>query len=169
LPNEGLEHRKRTMLSLWRLGQLARMRGKKITIFPQLHVVYPGTNHFRSAVAEQRFGSDSETIFERFVAWEAQHEPVLHWLGRHFAHGTGGIPEGILEPDALRNGSFVVDPDRVLGVENQLEEMGKLDGIQVFEFGKYLSPSINAGLAGSPPQAVLSGTCMIPIRRSSWR
>lgn len=140
LPKENSDKCKQTIQILRRLGQASRKRGKVITIFPQLHVVYPGTPHFRSAVTERRFGPDSERIFERFVEWESEDEPVLHWLGRHFAHGTGGIPEGILESDALRKGSFVVDADSILTVARHLEEIGSLDGLKVFEYGRYLAP-----------------------------
>jgi len=102
-------------------------------------VVYPGTQHFREAVRQDRFGPETESVFERFTAWEARQQPIFRWLGEHFAHGVGGIPEGILEVEALRRGIFKVDPERVMEVSTYLRNIEDLPGISVFRYGSYLA------------------------------
>ena len=150
LPDEDTRQRESTLRALRKFGQLALARKKSIQVFPQLHVVYPGTKHYQRALAEGRFGPVGELAFEEFTAWEAHQEPVLRWLGEHFAHGTGGIPEGILASDELRKGRFEVDPDAVLSVVNYLESMEAIEGISVFRYGRYLAQTAQAGteLAG---------------------
>lgn len=108
---------------------------REIVIYPQLHVVYPGTEHFREGVAEKRF---TEDVFESFTKWETDHQPVLEWLGEHFAHGTGGLPEGILEPAGMRTGDFKIDASAVLRISTTLRRIEEIDGIQLFKYGKHL-------------------------------
>jgi hypothetical protein len=118
---------------------MAARVGREITIFPQLHVVYPGTRHFLDAVSDGRFGPSSHRIFEEFTRWEDEQRPVLRWLGEHFAHGVGGIPEGILSPTKLRAGRFDVDSDRILEINSYLRAIEDVEGIQLFKYGKYLA------------------------------
>jgi hypothetical protein len=139
LPGEAAPHRANNIRFLTALGHQAEMQEKRITVFPMMHVVYPGTAHFDQALIECRFGPDSASVFERFTAWEARQQPILRWLGEHFAHGTGGIPEGILHADRLRRGEFEVDPSAVFEVINQLTAMARLPGIEVFQYGKHLA------------------------------
>src|SRR5439155_10292908 len=93
LPGESKKHHEVTKAFLKEIGLDAARKSKRITIFPMLHVVYPGTEHFLSGLRQQKFPRD---IFESFTFWEMRQAPVLNWLGKHFAHGTGGIPVGIL-------------------------------------------------------------------------
>jgi B12 binding domain/Radical SAM superfamily len=139
LPSEGPSHRENTLRQLQTLGRLAAQRAREIVVFPQLHVVYPGTRHFQEAIMEGRFGDGSEDVFERFTAWETRQQPVLRWLGEHFAHGTGGIPEGILRTDLLRRGGFEIDSDAVLHVANHLNEIETIEGVSVFKYRRYLA------------------------------
>lgn len=139
LPGEAAEHRENTLRLLSQLGQQAELHGKKITIFPQLHVVYPGTGHFHQALTEGRYGPNSEDVFEEFTRWEAQRQPILRWLGEHFAHGTGGIPEGILNASMLKQGRFQEDTDAIFEVINYLTAMANTPGIRVFKYGRYLA------------------------------
>lgn len=139
LPQEGPHHRTQALQLLRELGASATRRNRSITIFPQLFVIYPGTRHCQEALAEGRFGPSAEDIWERFTTWEERQQPVLEWLGQHFAHGTGGIPEGILGRDALRRGEFVIDPDAVLAIVNQLRAFSRIPGIRLFEYGRYLA------------------------------
>jgi radical SAM superfamily enzyme YgiQ (UPF0313 family) len=139
LPGEGDSHRTETLQALAELGRQATEHDKQITIFPQLHVVYPGTRHFHEGIMEGRFGRDGRNVFEDFTRWEAGQQPILRWLGEHFAHGTGGIPEGILYRDLLREGRFEVNPDAVFEVINYLNAMAEIEGIQVFKYGRYLT------------------------------
>lgn len=139
LPGESKHHRENTLLALRVLGRMAAAHGKTITLFPQLHVVYPGTAHLRQAVIEGRFGPGADLVFERFTEWESRHEPILRWLGEHFAHGTGGIPEGILRSDRLREGEFEVNSKAVFEVINYLSAMTGIEGIRVFQYGRYLA------------------------------
>lgn len=137
IPAETEAHRAETFDHLARLGRLAQKHGKELTIFPMLHVVYPGTLHCDQAMAAGKLGPRQD-VFEEFVKWEADHKPVLLWLGRHFAHGVGGIPLAILDGDKLRQGDFVVDTDAVLTVSMHLDSIGKLPGISVFSYERYL-------------------------------
>ena len=140
LPGETEEHERATHSRLEALGRLADSRGKTITIFPQLHVVYPGTAHFQQGVNKRRFTRD---IFETFTEWEYRQPPVLYWLGEHFAHGTGGIPEGILKPAVLRSGGFydteeVVDTKAVFRISAVLRAIDRIKGMRTFNYGDYI-------------------------------
>ena len=122
------------------LGKLADAKGKTITIFPQLHVIYPGTPHFHQGVFQGRFPRD---IFETFTKWEFRQTPVLYWLGEHFAHGSGGIPEGILKPEVLRDGGFMgmgeaVDTKMVFRISAMLRTIDRLKGVSTFNYGNYI-------------------------------
>jgi radical SAM superfamily enzyme YgiQ (UPF0313 family) len=139
LPGEGPSHRETVLRHLRGLGKRAKEHGKAITVFPQLHVVYPGTRHFNEALIEGRFGADGETVFERFTAWEARQKPVLQWVGGHFAHGIGGLPEGMMCPDRLRRGEFDINPNAVLEIVEYLDRMEDTCGITVFKYGRYLA------------------------------
>jgi hypothetical protein len=64
----------------------------------------------------------------------------LDWLGEHFAHGTGGIPEGIICRDLLRSqGRFDINPSAVMEVVNYLNAIANIEGIRVFRYGRYLA------------------------------
>jgi radical SAM superfamily enzyme YgiQ (UPF0313 family) len=117
-------------------GQWASDLDKLISIFPQLHVVYPGTEHFRQGIAATRFPPD---VFESFTEWEAMQEPVLNWLGEHFAHGTGGLPEGILDSEQLKHAEFRVEFSETSRISTWLHKMGSLPGISVFHYGAHLT------------------------------
>lgn len=138
LPCETIHQGKYTSSILRNLGNLAASKNRSITIFPQLHVVYPGTEHYRRAVLDGRFPSD---IFESFTEWEYQQTPVLYWLGEHFAHGAGGIPEGILQPTLLRKGKYEVDTNAVLRIFSSFHSLDRLPGIKVFDYGKHIVAS----------------------------
>lgn len=143
LPGETAAHHRETETVLREMGQAACNQGKIITIFPQLHVVYPGTSHFAMGCGENKF---PRTIFEAFTAWEMKQAPVLSWLGRHFAHGTGGIPIGILNPESVRSGNFdggvgeLMDTEAVFRIDNILTDIDELDGVQVFKYGSHIVP-----------------------------
>lgn len=140
LPGETDHHERSTHGTLAALGQLAHAHGTTITVFPQLHVVYPGTTHFAQGVAEGNFPA---TVFEEFTEWESEQSPVLYWLGEHFAHGTGGIPQGILKADLLRHGRFsdkdeVVDANAVFRISAALRAIDRIDGVRTFNYGDYI-------------------------------
>jgi len=140
LPGETEKHEHSTCATLASLGQLAAAKGKTITIFPQLHVVYPGTVHFQQGVSQGRF---PRNVFETFTKWEFRQTPVLYWLGEHFAHGTGGIPEGILKPELLRDGGFedvdeVVDSKAVFRISAVLRAIDRIRGVRTFNYGDYI-------------------------------
>jgi radical SAM superfamily enzyme YgiQ (UPF0313 family) len=145
LPGETEDHERATFATLASLGRLADACGKTITIFPQLHVVYPGTIHFQQGVSQGRFPRD---VFETFTKWEFRQTPVLYWLGEHFAHGTGGIPEGILKPEVLREGSFedvdeVVDSKAVFRISAALRAIDRIRGARTFNYGDYIVTDTN--------------------------
>jgi radical SAM superfamily enzyme YgiQ (UPF0313 family) len=150
LPGETEDHERTTCSILSELGALAGSSQKQITIFPQLHVVYPGTTHFQQGIAQNRFPKD---IFETFTKWEFQQAPVLYWLGEHFAHGTGGIPEGILNPAVLRSGDFqhfddVVDTKAIFRISATLRQINRIRGVRTFNYGDYLvADPVSTGVA----------------------
>jgi len=159
IPAEQEEHAQEARARLQRLARMARAAGKTITIFPQLHVLYPGTELFCSARRDGALGPGSEDVFERFTKWEAQHQRVQHWLGRHFAHGTGGIPLGILQQDLLRNrGRFEVDPDAVFLIMDRFDEYERLTGLRVFRYGRFLAGAENRPNS-TPSVSGDRGTC----------
>lgn len=139
LPEEGADVVRRTVAELAHLGTIARAHGHQVTVFPQLHVLYPGTQHFMIGLEKRWFGPLHTEVFEHFTEWESHQEPVLRWLGRHFAHGTGGIPLGILDRRALEQGTFRVEPDRIFHVSDYLSRLEEIDGVRVFRYGKYLA------------------------------
>lgn len=136
IPGEEEADHTETQDLLFEWGGLAAAKGKTITIFPQLHVVYPGTSHFEEGIRRGRFPAD---IFERFTEWEEVQKPVLNWLGEHFAHGTGGLPEGILASSELSRGEFQILPDEIFDITTCLSKMGHIEGISVFRYGAYLA------------------------------
>jgi anaerobic magnesium-protoporphyrin IX monomethyl ester cyclase len=139
IPGEEERHRASTLKRLERLGRVASQYGRQIAIHPQLHVIYPGTPHFDMSVAAGTFGKIGYEIFEEFAPWEANHKPILKYLGKHFAHGVGGIPISILEADALRRGQFEIAGREIFVLSDHLTKMSEIPGITVFQYGDYLA------------------------------
>ena len=135
LPRETKQDEDVTIRYLKSLGQIATTANRKITIFPQLHVVYPGTSHFRQGVQEGAFPSD---VFESFTEWEAAEKPIRYWLGEHFAHGIGGLPIGIMQTEQLQKRQYIVDPSAVLKISTALRKISRIPGIEVFQYGAEL-------------------------------
>ncbi len=139
LPLESSKDRALTIQTLSRLGRMAHRSNRTITIFPQLAVLYPGTPHFEIALEKEQFGPLHADVFEAFTEWEAKEEPILNYLGEHFAHGVGGIPLGLLDRDRLKDGKFQICPNAIADVSTQLSRMDELAGIDRFKYGRYLS------------------------------
>ncbi len=131
------------MLRVQRLAELGRKAaaaGRTITVFPQLSVIYPGTQHFWNALENGAFGRHGSQVFEPFSEWEAHEEPILRFLGENFAHGVGGIPLGILDGDRLRRrGEFQLVDAEVDGLKAHLRELGQMEGVTLFRYGAYLA------------------------------
>lgn len=145
LPGETEDQERATCKVLASLGQLANLRGKEIIVFPQLNVVYPGTIHFKQSVVQGQFPRD---VFETFTKWEFRQTPVLYWLGEHFAHGTGGIPVGILNPNVLWDGNFedvdqVVNAKAIFRISAALREINRMKGVRTFNYGDYIITGAN--------------------------
>lgn len=139
LPGETAMDRDQAVSALSELGKAACARHAVITVFPQLHVVYPGTPHFDMAIEKGYFGPLGRDVFEEFTAWESMEEPILQYLGEHFAHGVGGIPLGILDRGQLVQGRFAVCPRGLSAVSTQLRRMEEIPGIQIFHYGRHLT------------------------------
>jgi radical SAM superfamily enzyme YgiQ (UPF0313 family) len=135
LPGETGEQIETTLQRMKELGNRADDRGRKITVFPQLFVVYPGTFHFLEFARAKIYNRD---VFEEFTQWEAEQRPILKWLGTTFAHGTGGLPLGILDDLRLREGKFTVDGATTARVTDTIGRMSQLRGVRVFQYGEYL-------------------------------
>ena len=154
LPAEIPSEWKTTRERIAALGHIGDARGKQITLFPQLHVVYPGTGHFRRALQEAWFGPLDSDVFEAFTPWEAEQEPIVTWMGRRFAHGTGGIPIGILHRESLQQGEFLIDAAAVLTIEQRLAGLDELPAVTVFSYGTHLAAS-DGGASGPNPHPPL--------------
>lgn len=139
LPGETVADRVQTIETLERLGELAEKNGRQITIFPQLNVIYPGTPHFEMAVEKGYFGTLGREVFEHFTAWEVREQPILNYLGEHFAHGVGGIPLGLLDLQQLAADRFAISAAALFEVTMALRRMEDLPGIYVFRYGQYLA------------------------------
>lgn len=139
LPGETAEHNEHTHRVLSNLGELAHAKGRVLTIFPQLYVVYPGTQHFLTGLEKGVF---PRNVFETFTSWEVSQTPILVWLGEHFAHGTGGLPQGILEPEPLRAGAYEVNPEAVTRISNALRVLNHLKGIKIFDYKDHLTNEV---------------------------
>lgn len=135
IPNETKNDFDETLEDIQRWSEWASAANKTITIYPQLHVVYPGTAHFAQGVKDGRFAPD---IFESFTTWEKDQQLMLSWLGEHFAHGAGGIPEGILNSALLREGRFEIIQSEVSRIDAWLNQFHALEGIEVFRYGAHL-------------------------------
>jgi radical SAM superfamily enzyme YgiQ (UPF0313 family) len=143
VPGETEADWQKTLARLRRLGQLAYSKDKNILVFPQLFVIYPGTRHYIEGVTQGRFPYD---VFESFTAWEYNETPIRRFLGEEFAHGTGGVPEGILVTEHLRSGqNYQVRLESVIRVVQQLRDMDEIPGITVFRYGRYLVRDESAG------------------------
>jgi anaerobic magnesium-protoporphyrin IX monomethyl ester cyclase len=139
IPDESLWDRELTLKRLMQLGRTAREHNRQITVFPQLHVMYPGTPHFSRAVADGTFGTLGDKVFEEFTLWEAERQPIIDYLGKHFAHGTGGIPIGILDIGALKKGQFKIMDGAIESTSKQLARMNQISGISIFQYASYLA------------------------------
>lgn len=120
-----------TLHQLAELGRRARERSGVIRLFPQLHVVYPGTAEFVDYLNAGAFPRD---IFESFTEWESAHGSVLAWMGARFAHGAGGIPIALLDPDALRSGGFALREEEFRSAERLVEAFSMVDSVEVFDY-----------------------------------
>ena len=123
--------------SMAHLGTQAAQKGKKITIFPQLFVVYPGTAHFRHYRELLVLPANA---FESFTLWESEQKPILKWLGETFAHGTGGIPLGLLDQTELWEGKYKIRKEIVRQISETIMRLGSLPGVEVFQYGQSLIP-----------------------------
>jgi len=130
MPIETEEHRRENIEALRELGKTAAERGKEITVFMSLSVVYPGTN---LAHGMFRDGAPREA-FETFTEWEDQQEGLRGYLGRNFAHGTGGIPTGVIDVKAFNSGEIRFDYDKLLAIDKYLAEIRKIEGIHLFDY-----------------------------------
>ncbi len=135
LPNETIEQFEITKKTLKKLGTIAASKKKEITVFPQLFVVYPGTQHFREGVYKGIFQYD---VFESFTAWECREQNILFWLTEHFAHGVGGLPLGVLKADQLKAGKYELDSGAVARVSTNLRVLNSIEGIKVFSYGEQI-------------------------------
>jgi radical SAM superfamily enzyme YgiQ (UPF0313 family) len=150
IPAEEECHRDTTLMQLKRLGEVARKHKREVIVNPQLHVIYPGTPHFKMFVEAGDFGSLGKYVFEEFAPWEEKEQPILNYFGEHFAHGVGGIPIGILNREALRNAEFKIEEGAISAFSRHLRDMEEIPGIAVLKYGKYLTTATaipNAAIA----------------------
>ncbi|NOT50242.1 MAG: radical SAM protein [Chitinophagaceae bacterium] len=136
IPGSNSQHDSQTISTLAAIGKRAASMRKKVTVFPMLHVIYPGTKHYFDGVTVGYFSKD---VFERFTQWEASQISLYNWMGDNFAHGTGGIPQGILNKEKLREGKFEIITDKVLEIQNLLSKVKYMEGISLFEYKPFIN------------------------------
>lgn len=135
LPGETAQHGEKTISFLGELGTEAQSRGKVITVFPQLYVIYPGTRHCHKAFQQEHLPTD---VFESFTAWEARKPSLRLWLGEYFAHGAGGVPVGVLRSAPLRKGRYEIDCESMARISTTLRKLDHLPGIRAFQYSRYI-------------------------------
>lgn len=137
VPGDNAAQRRFTIDYLRRLGGVALAREKTVLIFPQLHVIFPGTQHHEEAAAAGRFGTAGRDVFENYTTWEATEKTLRSRVGEHFALGTGGIPVGILSREKMRQGIFETEEGSLGGLVDHLKAIETIPGISVFSCGGY--------------------------------
>lgn len=149
VPAETYEARKNNIDALLEVTKKAQtVLGKnfegKITIYPQLSVVYPGT-----AMAKMPIRGTSEYLpedaFEVFTKWEWKKEQqgLVEYLGENFAHGNGGIPLGIIEiKKFVEKGVIEIVTEKLNQVNNYLKQIHSVADknpiIKVFNYAQYV-------------------------------
>jgi len=139
LPDESPVEFAETLRVFETLGNLALKYQKQMKVCPQLHVVYPGTRLFQRLQAQRQFGLTSDTVFERFTLWEKTTRCFRVWMGENFAHGTGGIPVGILNTNLLSKGEFAIEEDAIHRISEEIRSLAQLPGLKVLDYGSRLS------------------------------
>lgn len=134
LPEEDELKKKNNILGLKRLAEIAKQKKSKLVIFPMLGVVYPGTALFHNLV---KYGI-SPAIFEQYTLWEGSHDEMQEFLSCHFAHGTGGLPIGMLNIGNLKDNTFSIVEDRIFWIINYLEDLNKIPNAEVFDYSQYV-------------------------------
>lgn len=142
LPIENNISRNINLERLRYIGNLARLHDRTIEICPMLHVLYPGTKEYIDYSNELLLPDD---IFETFTIWECKHPKYREFLSKHFAHGNGGIPIGILEQDKLKFGEFSLDTTKIQKLVDFVVEMSNIKGLQVLNYSKYLVNDVPEG------------------------
>jgi len=130
MPMETEEHRRENINALQELGKAAAERGKAITVFMSLSIVYPGTS-----LAYDMFEAGApRDAFEIFTKWEDQQDELKEYLGRNFAHGTGGIPTGMMNMQAFNDEEIIFNDNKIPVIDAYLAEIRKIDGINLFDY-----------------------------------
>ena len=143
LPAEVFSTGDESLAKLQELGEIATRSGQMITVFPQLHVVYPGTRHHEDLLARLEPSSLRKSLFEEFTLWERNEKALLKWLRRRFAHGSGGIPIGILDVRPSGNGkplpTFSLAQSAIDRVDRTVRQLSSLKGIELFNYERHLA------------------------------
>jgi anaerobic magnesium-protoporphyrin IX monomethyl ester cyclase len=134
LPEEDELKKKNNILGLKRLSAIAKQKKGELVIFPMLGVVYPGTALFYDLVKR----GISPLIFEQYTLWEESHKEMQQFLSCHFAHGTGGLPIGMLNNNKLKDNKFSIIEDRIFWIINYLDDLNKIPNAEVFDYSKYV-------------------------------
>lgn len=134
LPSETGIHKHSNIEALKRLARVAALKDGELVIFPMLAVVYPGTAHFYDLVQS----GVPESIFEIYTAWEERHQDMRDFLANHFAHGTGGIPIGMLDVEALKTLEVSLLDERIFWITNYLNDLCHVSHATVFDYSPYL-------------------------------
>jgi len=136
IPVENERSQEINLAYLKKVGEMAKSYKRTVEICPMLHVLYPGTMEFDELSEEL---SIPDNIFELYTKWEQQNTNYLEFLSKKFAHGSGGIPIGIMNHTHLKNGIFVVNEYRLDSCLQFIEDMKNIKGIEVLNYLKFLS------------------------------
>jgi len=112
------------------VGRISGRYGGNPLVFPSLSVIYPGTPLYEGMIQN----GVPQDIFERYTLWERQNEDYRKKIRGYFAHGNGGIPLGVLNQEALRNGEIELNKQRLERVLDYVNRLRKIPGVVVQEY-----------------------------------
>ena len=84
-------------------------------------------------------GDSWRTFLNILAEWESSQNNLYTWLGNNFAHGTGGLPQSILNKEKLRENVFELVHEEAFAIQNLLSDIKNIVGIEVFEYQPYIT------------------------------
>ncbi len=134
MPNETSNTEDMNLRALERIGRSAYNLPGTAHVYQSISVVYPGTHDTQRLL--NLTDPTWNTIFEDYTKWESGNgnDPdrlyIRKFMQDNFAHGSGGIPWGILDMDELSQRRFKIDRSKLERVENYLGRLKALENIE---------------------------------------
>jgi radical SAM superfamily enzyme YgiQ (UPF0313 family) len=126
IPGEDEKVREENIAELKRLGQSAKDKGKELTVYLMVTVLYPGTPLFREM--QEKYGLPDD-IFEFWTSWE--HDNRDWFFSKNFPHGIGGIPMSIIDLEALGEYVVIRKEKEYQEVRAYMEKIKRIPGLRV--------------------------------------